>query len=351
MKICYIANSESSHTVKWVEHFVNLGYEMHVISHKNAPITGAKVYYVNYNLKNFFSKAREVHKIIRQINPDILHAQQANTCGFYAATMRGYKNLIVSAWGSDILVAPNESIILKKIVQYVIKKAAYITSDSEYMSKRIVELGGKQDKIYTFPMGVENYILNYKHSYKENSELRIISDRRLEKMYNIDVIIEGFALALEKYSNIHLTVAADGSERNNLEGLVKRLNIEEKVTFTGRYEANTIGAMLEKNDVFISVPESDSTSVSLLEGMCIGLFPILSDLPANREWVKDKQNGLIIKGIDKNNVCNAIEWCYNNKTYLNKVSEENRSIIKSKALWENNSKIVENLYKKMCDDK
>lgn len=50
-----------------------------------------------------------------------------------------------------------------------------------------------------------------------------------------------------------------------------------------------VGNLLYKNDVFISIPSSDSTSVSLLEAMCCGLFPIVSDLPANREWIHDKK--------------------------------------------------------------
>lgn len=345
MKICYIANSASYHTEKWVKHFLSLGHEVYVISHENVPIDGAKVYYVDYSLKNFIFKKKEVHKLIKKIKPDVLHAHQANTCGFYAATMKGMKP-IISAWGSDILVLPNESFLLKKMVQYVIKHALFITSDSEYMSKRIVELGGNEDIIYTFPMGIENNILEYKHEFNDKPEVNIISDRRLEKMYKVDLIIEGFSMALKKYPNMHLTIAADGSEKQNLEKLAAELNITDKVEFTGRYEANTIGSMLKENDVFISIPESDSTSVSLLEGMYVGLFPIVSNLPANREWVKDKENGLIIDKLRKEDVCGAMEWCVANKTHMKDVSSTNTNIIKSRALWENNAKIVEELYKK-----
>lgn len=348
MKICYIANSASYHTEKWVKHFLSLGNEVYVISHENVPIEGAKVYYVDYNLKNFILKRNEVHRIIKEIKPDVLHAHQANTCGLYAATMKGFKP-IISAWGSDILVAPNESFLLKKMVQYVIKHALFITSDSYYMSEKIVELGGNKDIIYTFPMGIENDILEYKHVFTDEPALNIISDRRLEKMYKIDLIIEGFSMALKKYPNMHLTIAADGSEKQNLEKLTQELNIADKVTFTGRYEASAIGSMLRENDVFISIPESDSTSVSLLEGMYVGLFPIVSDLPANREWVKDKENGLVINKFRKEEVCEAIEWCFTNKKHMKDVSSKNTDIIKSRALWENNAKIVEELYKKSID--
>lgn len=347
MKICYIANAASMHTEKWVKHFVDLGHEVHVISHKEAQIDGAYVHHINYSLKNFLTKKNEVHKMIKSINPDILHAHQANTCGLYAVTMKGYKS-VVSAWGSDILLAPEQSFLMKKIVKYVIKKAEFITSDAHFMSKKIVELGGDENKIYTFPMGIEDNLLNFKREIEINSKaINIISNRRLEKIYNIDIIIEGFARALKYNNNLFLTIAADGVEGDNLKKIVKDLKVENNIKFTGRYNSKDIGKMLFKNDVFISIPYSDSTSVSLLESLCCGVFPIVSDLPANREWVKHGENGLILKETSAKAVEEAILWCLSNKEIMREASSKNVQLIKEKALWKNNVKIVENIYKKI----
>jgi len=43
---------------------------------------------------------------------------------------------------------------------------------------------------------------------------------------------------------------------------------------------------------YISIPESDSTSVSLLEAMKYGCIPIVSNIPANREWILNGINGV-----------------------------------------------------------
>jgi glycosyltransferase involved in cell wall biosynthesis len=45
---------------------------------------------------------------------------------------------------------------------------------------------------------------------------------------------------------------------------------------------------------YFSLPQSDSVSVSVLEAMAHGCIPLLSDLPANREIVEDRRNGLIV---------------------------------------------------------
>lgn len=350
MRICYIANSGNSHTEKWARYFIDKGHEVHVISHVNREIEGAVLHYINYNLKNFILKVKEVHDLIDKINPDVLHAQQANTCGLYAASKSGYR-VIVSAWGSDILVGPEKSLILKKMVQYVLKRAYFITSDSEYMSKKIIELGGNESKVYTFPMGVEDSLLNYKRDYNNSDKvLRIISNRRLEDIYNIDIVIRGFAKALKINENLHLTIAASGSKADYLKSLSKELNISDRVEFTGRYKPEDIGPMLSKSDIFISVPKSDSTSVSLLEAMCCGLFPIVCDLPANKEWVTDRDNGYVIKDVNEDSVKDSILWCCENKKHIIDVSDKNMNIIRNKALWKNNAQAVEDLYNRIINE-
>lgn len=348
MRICYIANSASSHTAKWATYFSNLGHEVHIVSHSNVQIPGTTVHYLDYSLRNFPFMVGKVHRLIRQLKPDIVHAQQANTCGLYAVTMRDYK-VVVSAWGSDILVEPGMSPILKKIIQYVVRNAYILTSDSEYMSREIVNLGGKKESIYTFPMGVEEELTKYRREFSDNDgEIRFISTRRLEDLYKVDVIIDGFYNVIRRNPHAHLTIAADGSEMDKLKSMVKGYGIEDKVNFTGRYRPEDIGKMLQDNDVFVSIPDSDSTSVSLLEGMCCGLFPIVSDLPANREWVKHLDNGYIIPAIDGAHVADAMSWCLNNKAHLKEASEKNRGIILERALWKNNAKIVEKIYDELA---
>ena len=46
---------------------------------------------------------------------------------------------------------------------------------------------------------------------------------------------------------------------------------------------------------YLSLPESDSVAVSVLEAMGHGCIPLLSDLPANRELVEPGRNGLIVR--------------------------------------------------------
>ena len=44
MKICYLSDAGSAHTLKWSEFFLEKGYEVIVISLGDGEIPGAKVY-------------------------------------------------------------------------------------------------------------------------------------------------------------------------------------------------------------------------------------------------------------------------------------------------------------------
>jgi len=89
-------------------------------------------------------------------------------------------------------------------------------------------------------------------------------------------------------------VANDGSLRGALEMRARQLGIEGRVRFAGRLDAATQAGWYARARWFFSLPQSDSVSVSVLEAMAHGCLTILSDVPANRELVRDGENGLVL---------------------------------------------------------
>jgi glycosyltransferase involved in cell wall biosynthesis len=68
---------------------------------------------------------------------------------------------------------------------------------------------------------------------------------------------------------------------------------------------------------FISIPGSDATSISLLEAMSAGCIPIVSDLPANREWIINGENGIIVNDLNENFLEKAINLNADNVKRIN----------------------------------
>jgi L-malate glycosyltransferase len=84
---------------------------------------------------------------------------------------------------------------------------------------------------------------------------------------------------------VPLVVANDGSLRGALQAQAAALGLADRVVFVGRLDAGTQAGWYDRAQWYLSLPQSDSVAVSVLEAMAHGCIPILSDLPANRELV------------------------------------------------------------------
>ena len=72
------------------------------------------------------------------------------------------------------------------------------------------------------------------------------------------------------------------------------------MTFIGWVDPTINSKMYAKSKIWVSIPESDATSISLLEAMSLGCVSVVIDLPANREWIEHQKNGIIVQDIETN---------------------------------------------------
>ena len=218
---------------------------------------------------------------LKKVDADWLHAHYLTSHGTLAwAARRGWKlraRIAGSAWGSDILVAPGQGWAYRWLTTQVLKACAVTTSDSEFMSARMRELGAAE--VMTFPFGLEQLP---KQNVRKQPWL-FYANRGLEPIYRPHRVIEVFAAIAAQQPEARLVVANDGSLRGALEEQVRALGLAERVEFTGRLDATSQGRRYAPARWFLSLPESDSVSVSVLEAMAHECLPLLSDLPANHE--------------------------------------------------------------------
>ena len=110
-----------------------------------------------------------------------------------------------------------------------------------------------------------------------------------------------FAGIASTLPSARLIIANEGSLASTLRDLATSLGlragrVEEgaQVEFVGRLAASVQDRCYMRSTWYMSLPSSDSVSVSVLEAMAHGCIPVLSDLPANRELVQDGVNGLLL---------------------------------------------------------
>ena len=114
-------------------------------------------------------------------------------------------------------------------------------------------------------------------------------------VYDIPTLLNALAKARNQGSPATLTLAATGELAPSLKELAAQLGIERAVTFGDGYALADLPALMARHDVYVSASLSDGASVSLMEAMACGAFPLVSDIPANREWLVDGRNAALVR--------------------------------------------------------
>ncbi len=186
---------------------------------------------------------------------------------------------------------------MKNRIVQPLKNADEFTADSSRVANRMVELA--------LPTLIDVTVCNYGvniPSAPSGKEKIIFSNRLHEPLYQIDKIIEAFAKfrKTEVGPSWKLVIAGSGSQTQELKSLTETLELNGVVSFVGWLSSYDNQNFYAVSSVFVSIPKSDATSISLLEAMGHGCFPLVSDFPASREWVQNNWNGRLISDNETN---------------------------------------------------
>jgi glycosyltransferase involved in cell wall biosynthesis len=279
----------------------------------------------------------------------LIHIHWAIPTGLIGAWVGTFlkKPLIVTIHGSDLRMALERSGFLKKIFTYVCKKATHLNCVSEVQKKELERLGIPNDKISTIPMGIDEAFLEMGKNRKIELTKRpyvILSNRNLLPIYNVSLLIRAIPRVINEEPKVRFIIAGDGPERENLEKEAKKLNVISSLKFLGRVPHQEMPNLLAETDIYVSTSLYDGTSVSLLEAMGSGAFPIVTDIPANREWIIHNENGFLVPVNEERYLADRIIDAIRNQAFLEKSRTENLSIIEEKAFWPVNIKRIKEIY-------
>ena len=169
----------------------------------------------------------------------------------------------------------------------------------------------------------------------------IYSNRMHAPLYQIEKIILESADFLKKNTDWLLKIAGQGPNTPALEKLALENLPLGSYQFVGFLNSEQNKANYQSATIYISIPISDGTSISLLEAMAYGCIPIVSDLPANKEWITHLENGIISDG----DVMKDIEIALTLDPMS--IEEKNKVIIENRATKETNKRLFSSIYDKL----
>lgn len=304
-KYLLIGDGESPHLLKWAKELSKY-FELYVVSSRGftaeleeiIPEGNCHEFKLSPEEKGgnfqYIKLIRPLRKVMSYISPDFVNAHYITSHGVLAAlaerpSKRKYK-LILTAWGTDILVTPFKNPFYRIITRLALNRANLVTTDSMAVANIVHKFSTTPTN--TFPFGLEK-IPDVSPGDKDPG--LYFSNRTLNTNSNIDRVLTFFANVYRDNEHAKLIIANDGPEKEHLIEWSHKLDISQAVEFIGFVSEQEQNEIYKKAMFYFSILTSDALSVSLLEAMAFGCIPIVSDLPDNNDWVEDGVNGIMLR--------------------------------------------------------
>ena len=372
MKLCFLADAGSLHIFRWMEYFANTGHEVHIISQRgfrnNINVKNIKLHIlkmskpqiriVSYPI-NLLYNAIQIKKLIRHIKPDILHVHYISDLAVLGA-LTGFHPLVLSAWGSDVLVAPKKSKIMKYHVSYALTKADIVLTIPEFMKEYLMnEFNISKNKIIRIPWGIdlktfhcdyenETTIMKDKLGIRVDSPV-ILSNRNMDSKYEIENIIEAIPHTLKQFPNaifIFIKGYSPSDFEKQMISKAENMNVINSVRFISKVlTSKEMAVYLNMADAFISIPKTDQFASSIMEGMACGAIPIVSNIKAYEQYLENGVNSFVVNSDNPKEIAEKINHCIKNPEIKNEFYQINKNIIEEYEDWDVNSKKMEIFYR------
>ncbi len=306
--------------------------------------------------------ALDLKRVIRELKPDLVHAGPIQTCAFLAA-LTGFRPILTMSWGFDLMQDVHRNRWWEWVTRYTLKHSVYFISDAHVTRDKAVKYGMDPERTVVFPWGVdlerfrpapksrtsnaakqESGDKKRKTRSAKRESFSLFCNRSWEPRYGVDVLAKAYVKVAASRPEVGLILLGGGSQGAALRQILQDGGVLERVYFGGQVSQNDLPDWYHMADLYLSPSHVDGSSVSLMEALACGLPALVSDIPANREWVTDGENGWLFRDGDVNDLAAKIIWAIENRKSLDKIGAQARATAEARADWRKNAAILLQTY-------
>jgi glycosyltransferase involved in cell wall biosynthesis len=268
---------------------------------------------------------------VRRIAPDVVIGYRVTSYGFLAA-WSGHRPLVVAAQGITDVWPPGHWTTPFKaaLARFALTRADLIHAWGEHMTTSLREHGAPPERLFVMPTGVDTDAFSPAGQRREPGSaapLRVCVTRGLFPEYGHDAILGAVRRLRDEGLRIEVFVAGTGPLAGELRAQVDSNQLTDAVFLLGSLAYDELPGLLRKCDVYLSMPETEGVSASLLEAMSAGCFPIVTDIPANRAVIEHRRNGLLLPVGDVTALTDALRWAIAEPASLTAAADSNRAYV------------------------
>jgi glycosyltransferase involved in cell wall biosynthesis len=255
--------------------------------------------------------------IIKKEGIDLLHCQ-----GFLSAFL-GY--LLSKITGIPYIVTVQRLEEKRGFLRQLVYKNAKVCIAASLSIREYFERIGCKN-IAVIPNGIDLKkfkIQNSKFKIRKrlglNNEFVVMTVARLEKVKGIEYLIKSISNLKSQISNLICLIVGEGSERKNLEKLVEKLNIKEKVKFLGQVPNEKIPEYLAAADLFVLPSLREGFGIAILEAQAAKLPVIATNVGGIPDIIEPDRTGILVEPKNPKALSEAISRIYSNLVFSQKL--------------------------------
>lgn len=241
-------------------------------------------------------------KVLKKQNPSYIICHLITSLPLVLLHFFNFKTKFVLRISGYPKLNPIRKMFWKKIS----KKINFITCPTNELKKELIDLNlFEEKKIYLLRDAIINFGIN-RPNKRVNIDLRYVKDKkiilavgRLTKQKNFLYLINEYKKFYKDNNHYILIILGEGEERENLERLIFKENLENKVFLNGH--TSNVYDYMKISEVFVLSSLWEEVGFVIVEAGLCNLFIISSNCPNGpREFLNNGENGLLFKN-NKNN--------------------------------------------------
>ncbi len=262
-----------------------------------------------------FLYRKKIDHIIRSFRPDIIHLETPNTIASEALYVAEKLNIPVIATchimpeniSGTLPFLPSKigkmigNLYMKQVIN-VYNKVSLVTAPTPIGTAILIANGIKRPTLplsngidleaFRQPSQEEKQKLQKKYNLSQTPIILYIG--RLDKEKKVNILIEALQY-LKRTQTFQVIIEGKGQQMENLEDLVQKLGLQDKVSFIGYTEEKELSTLYSLATVFVMPSTAELQSLVTMEAMALGLPVIGARAGALPYLIKPDENGFLFE--------------------------------------------------------
>ena len=159
----------------------------------------------------------------------------------------------------------------------------------------------------------------------QTRDIDIIFVGRIAEYKQPDIFIEVCKEVINKNKNVNVKMVGDGPLMGSIEKLIKTNNLQSNIELLG--QRKDIPDLMGRSKILVLTSRWEGVSIAMLEGMALGVVPVVLNVGDLKDYVINNQTGIICNDSELNKMSDGINSILNNTSLRNELSSNARKLI------------------------